>query len=334
MLTNEELEYFTSRGCYLPNLDPNKLMDRRIFIKQARKKPFDPAIMEVKPSFLLHPDTAFMLSPPRFQLPVPQPTAEYLNLAGGRTTHKLKTQQPILLILDLNGTLLHRPKTNNSSNFRRRDRLSEFLSYVFDENSNFKVMIWTTATPANAMHMRNALLNDDQKGKLLATWDRDRCGLEKHMYAQKTRVYKRLEWVWRDEGIQRAHPKYAEGWRWNQTNTILLDDSSFKAAAQPFNHIEVPEFTGPKSDGDVKYGAVLEQVAGYLEECAWQANVSAFVKEQKFEVDEKVGGDPWKGGWFKDLLRDDLDPSGELYPAKGARNFFMMGYSDEMGNWG
>jgi len=330
VLTDAELDRFVKLGCRLANLDPTKGQDRAIFRKRMIRNPTDHELLAVKMKFTQHPDTEFMTSPPRWSLPVPQPTKTYEDIST-ILNKRLESPRDILLILDLNGTLLLRKPSRPSSAFWRRARLAEFLEYGF---SKFKVMIWTTAQPENAKLMRDNLLTSAQKADLVRAWDRNHCGLTKEMYKQKTTVYKRLEWVWDDTAIQATHPKHSQGECWDQTNTILVDDSVIKATAQPFNHILVPEFTSTKSDDEVKYGAVLEQVAGYLEEARFQENVSAFMRDDPFAVDEKVGGDSCVGGWYVDLLKDELDPTGELYPANGGRNFFMMGFGDKMMNWG
>jgi hypothetical protein len=276
-------------------------------------------------------DTAFMTSPPQMALARPAPTAGYNDIT--RLPRKRHDEgRPLLLILDLNGTLLHRVDRSKSASFSRRKYLAEFLAFSF---SVAKVMIWTTAQPKNAALMRNNMLTPAQSQNLVATWGRDRFNLNSAQYHEKTQVYKRLEWVWADDAIQRTHPKYAEGERWNQLNTILLDDSEVKAAAQPYNHILVPEFEGPSSDSKVKNGAVLEQVAGYIEEARHWDNVSAFMRDCPFEVDDKVGG---HGAWFKEFWpNDELDPTGQLWPRTDVgnlNNFFMNGYDDENMQWG
>jgi hypothetical protein len=59
------------------------------------------------------------------------------------------------------------------------------------------------------------------------------------------------------------------------------------------------------------------------------------MREEKFVVDEKVGGDEFVGGWFRDLqLKDELDPTGELWPRTDRRDVFMMGYGEKMMHWG
>jgi hypothetical protein len=48
---------------------------------------------------------------------------------------------------------------------------------------------------------------------------------------------------------------------WDQSNTVLIDDSCLKAAANPYNIFEIPEFTNkPNPDDDLVLKAVLERI--------------------------------------------------------------------------
>lgn len=148
-------------------------------------------------------------------------------------------------------------------------------------------MVWSSAQPENVRLMVNALFTPVQKKALLARWGRDTLGLTKAQYFAKVQVYKRLERVW--EGEHRV-----EG-GWDQTNTVLLDDSPLKAEGQPWNHVEVKEFLGMKGEmGD----RTMVELVGYLEELRWQGNVSAFIREVPFRIG---------GGWVdgsKGLLEE------------------------------
>lgn len=142
-------------------------------------------------------------------------------------------------------------------------------------------MVWSSAQPENVRTMVHALFSKSQKAALLAMWGRDTLGLTKQQFNMKTQVYKRLERVW--DG-QYKIPYSEQGRSWDQTNTMLLDDSALKAKGQPWNHIEVPEFFGKAIE--LQQDRVLYALAGYLEEVKWHGNVSAFIRVVPF----KVGG--------------------------------------------
>lgn len=291
----------------------DKALFRKIAENEPEKYPRESWIMKFEPA----PDTQFMLGPPvappstrmaspRYPLrsgarpstptlPVPEPTIAYKQSSD---VDVKESSEPIdmLVILDLNGTLLWRPNKSNSGRFQERKHLREFLQFLL---GNFHVMVWSSAQPENVKLMTRNLFPDYiTNPKFLDAWDREDFRLTPMQYYSKTQVYKNLEWVWGSKELQAQHPlAYVQG-RWDQRNTILLDDSSLKAVAQPHNHIEVPEFEGTirERQYDRVMGSVLEQVAGYLETVKSFENISAYMRQRPFRVNE--------GGH-----RYDLDPS-------------------------
>ncbi|KAL6713082.1 hypothetical protein ACLMJK_009203 [Lecanora helva] len=236
--------------------------------------------------------TPFSHNDPIIPLPAPSPTHSYLSL----TLHPpslLPHPQPLLLILDLNGTLLYR--SSHKTSYTPRLHLQPFLTYLL---ANHTVLIWSSARPKNVEGMCKRLFTPQQRRQLVGEWGRDTLGLSKGDYNRRVQVYKRLDRVWDDASIQRRRPYHgSEGGRWDQHNTLLIDDSVLKASAQPYNHIEVPEFVkgGDCGIGVGKDGSggcsVLEQVVGYLEEARRWSDVSAFVRERKFGVGRGWGWD-------------------------------------------
>ena len=221
--------------------------------------------------------------PPK-PLPVPTPDKAYLSLAS-RPANRLQYPQRLLLVLDLNGTLLYRKP--GSSIYRPRPFLPQFLQYCL---SNHRVLIWSSATPVNVSGICAHLFAPEQRVTLLGEWGRDTFGLNPAQYAEKTQVYKRLDRIWANETLQHTHHWSDVGGRWGQHNTLLLDDSVLKARAQPHNLVQMPEFT---RSGDKKAGFdVLGLVTSYLEEARKWDNVSSFVKNTAFEVSKG-----WSWDW-------------------------------------
>jgi hypothetical protein len=159
------------------------------------------------------------------------PTAFYLERSqeSYRLLNPSEPHSPLLVILDLNKTLLHR----KTSMLALRPYLSTFLSYLFspvlshkDEQPlrPFSVMVWTTAQPRNAERMcrKMGLLPG---APLKAVWTRDKLNLSKRDYARKTEAVKDLDSVWRDRDLLEAGAE----WRWDMGNTVLIDDDSGKA---------------------------------------------------------------------------------------------------------
>jgi hypothetical protein len=124
----------------------------------------------------------------------------------------------------------------------------------------------------------------DQRAALAAVWARDRLGLTPEQYDNKVQVYKKLEPIWQDNAIQmKAEP----GKRWDQSNTVLVDDSQIKARAQPHNLLQIPEFlnnepkTGlqAKLDWRLDEEAIVQSVQQKLEQLTWQVDVSRLIRE-------------------------------------------------------
>lgn len=207
--------------------------------------------------------------------PQPAPTPAYLSKAD-QPPARLSQPQPLLIISDLNGTLIARkPRT---SSFERRPGLTTFLDYAF---RNHAVMVWTSSQRSTMVQILSRLLPAAQREACVAAWARDTLGLSKLQYRDKVQVYKRLEQVWEDDGIQGRHPRRGENGRWGQHNTLLIDDSVLKAAAQPFNLVEVPEVTLDRLPQEVE-NSVFAQVAGYIEEARWWSDVSSFARRTPF----------------------------------------------------
>ncbi|KAK7515150.1 NLI interacting factor-like phosphatase-domain-containing protein [Phyllosticta citriasiana] len=203
--------------------------------------------------------------------PRPDPSPGYL-FQSAMMPYRLHTPQPLLIIMDLNGTLLHRPKRASSSKFIQRPFSQAFISYLFAYHT---VMVWSSARPSNVNLMCKGLFSADQRKQLVVEWGRDMLGLTQQQYNEKVQVYKQLDKVWQAADTEQWHPFHAHGHRFNQANTLLIDDSVEKAASEPYNLVEVDDFEGKENQMSCD---VLREVAGYLEEAKWQSDVSAWVR--------------------------------------------------------
>jgi len=170
---------------------------------------------------------------------------------------------------------VHRRRGNTAS-LVCRPELDSFLDYIF---THFSVMVWTSAQPENAQRMVNTIFTKEQEKKLLTVWARDTLQLTPNQYREKTTVYKRLTRIWAGEFKLCFPSPDQSGPGWDQTNTILIDDSSVKAAGQPYNLIRVPEFVG---DTDEEESPVLSDCIKYLNELRFQDNVSACIRQSPF----------------------------------------------------
>ncbi|KAK5656141.1 hypothetical protein OQA88_4901 [Cercophora sp. LCS_1] len=207
---------------------------------------------------------------------VPNPTEGYLLRAALEPT-RAQSAQPLLVVMDLNGTLLYRPQSHKPRFFHERPGAREFLDYCIN---NFTVVVWSSAKPENVEYMCKQLFTDEQLLKVVAVWGRDRFGLSPHDYNQRTLCFKRLAKLWEDPRVAQSYPD-PDG-KWDQGNTVLIDDSEEKAKSEPYNAIKVPEFLGRKSN---ESSEVLSKVHAYLVALAWQTDVSTYIKRHPFTAD-------------------------------------------------
>lgn len=209
----------------------------------------------------------------------PVPTQAYLARATAEPTLLPKPKQ-LLVILDLNGVLVHRNKRSKTGHKERPD-MGVLLDYLF---ANHHVMVWSSGMPENITAICDKIFTPEQRKALLDIWGRDTLHLPPAIYKEKVQVYKQLTWVW-DQGIKSkasaiglaAHEEPSP--LFDQSNTVLIDDSVEKAASEPHNLIEVDEFEAQPHE---MQGTVLTQVVEYLEKVRWAADVSAWMCKQPF----------------------------------------------------
>jgi hypothetical protein len=255
-------------------------------------------------------------TPRREYAGAPPPTPPVASQAYLAQAHlqpgEVKAPRRLLVILDFNGTLMLKPDFRKPNEFHVRPGAPELLRYLF---ANHTVMAYTSGQPHNAEIVARGLFSKVQYDKLAAIWARDKLDLTPAQYRGKVQVYKKLDKVWANNEIQSSFFPPGSG-RWDQTNTILVDDSHLKALQEPHNLLQVTEFTGRK-DGLTKktYSKYEEQVCKSLimklEVLKWQKDVSRLiwrwqtgraqipkVPGSNFFVDEKV--DQKEQAW-KDL---------------------------------
>ena len=206
---------------------------------------------------------------------VPDPSALYLVHAS-LPPLLLPHPRKILVVIDLNGTLLYRPNRKNPSHFIERPHARRFLSYCIE---TFTVAIWSSAKPDNVRKMCAQLMTPEQHQKVVAIWGRDKFGLSSSDYNLRVQCYKRLTTLWNAPEVASSHPNYANGGRWNQADTVLVDDSIEKGRSEPYNIIPLPEFKGDANED----GFILPQVHDYINNCASQADISTYIRVSPFQ---------------------------------------------------
>lgn len=208
---------------------------------------------------------------------VPEPTAAYLRGALA-TPSRLANPRRILIVMDLNGTLLHRPNKKRPSHFVERPHARVFMDYLL---SNFVVAVWSSARPQNVNNMVASLLTPEQRHQCRVIWARDRFGLSLDDYNSRVQCYKRLTRLWSNRTVMAAHPDVRSGGRWDQSNTVLVDDSSEKARSEPHNLLQIPEYGGRENEQLF----VLPQVHDYINELSYQADISRYIRQNPFKLD-------------------------------------------------
>ncbi|PQE11967.1 phospho phosphatase protein [Rutstroemia sp. NJR-2017a BVV2] len=207
---------------------------------------------------------------------IPNPTSQYLDNTN-ESPRMAANPRHLLVVIDLNGTLLYRPNRKLPTKFTPRPHAQKFLEYCVD---TFTVVIWSSARQENVEPMCQTILTPRLRQKVVAIWGRESFNLSPSDYNMRVQCYKRLTALWTDPGIAASHPDYARGGRWDQTNTVLIDDSSEKARSEPFNLVEIPEFFGDHKE----VGDILPQVHDYLNFLSLHENVSATIRNQPFRA--------------------------------------------------
>jgi len=147
----------------------------------------------------------------------------------------LSAMQQRLVILDLNGFLVHRIHERDTYDLSdeflktadkharpffiwKRPHADEFLQFIFQ---HFSVAVWTSARKQNADQMLSVLLTPDQRRELLFEWNQAHCGKKKINTKKRFLFTKPLAKVW------------ATFSGFDATNTLIIDDSPEKMVDNP-----------------------------------------------------------------------------------------------------
>jgi hypothetical protein len=227
----------------------------------------------------------------------PEPSPRYLELARAEPC-RLYHPKKLLIVLDLNGTLIVRADDSNIPT--PRPHVFQFLAYCLKHHC---VAIWSSARRKNVEKMMTYLFTRNQISQLVAVWSREDSRLGE-FFDRKIQVYKQLHWLWSNLEVQNSArrsqipelPSTEQSalvtGAWDQINTVLVDGSLEKADSEPYNLVQVEEFTG--NTGDAR-GDVLGAVLAYIEDLAWERDVSSAIRHKPFECARTQGWN-WKTG--------------------------------------
>ncbi|KAF9292604.1 hypothetical protein BGZ68_000008 [Mortierella alpina] len=217
--------------------------------------------------------------------PIRPITPTYMPLAQQQPITLPKSRR-ILVILDLNGTLFYRT-AGPARTIKPRPHLKQFLDFLF---KYCRVMVWSSARPESVQAMLKAGFksNGYSPDHLDRVWSRDHFKLHEIDYTRKVLTLKDLEYVWEEIEAERATAKEEQlkegemyGMHYDQTNTVLIDDSTDKSQLQPYNCLVLADFD--KELAAAGTDTELLKVKQYLSRLIYEQNVSAT------EVAEGVG---------------------------------------------
>jgi hypothetical protein len=157
----------------------------------------------------------------------------------------------ILLIFDLNGTLLQRVKTslekklvnenvyNPHYDFQISKSVQVFVRPHLQQmlqgfSKRIYIAVWTSAQIQNAKKLSDKLF-PPQHQQLTFLLDRTHCE-NAPMNVKSDNVVKNLDIVFKSKEL-------SDEYFWTNKNTILIDDSPSKARKQPENLLTLPTFT-------------------------------------------------------------------------------------------
>ncbi|KAI5340773.1 hypothetical protein L3X38_020047 [Prunus dulcis] len=191
-----------------------------------------------------------------------------------------------LLILDINGLLadiVSPPPKGLASDKRiagraifKRPFYLDFLKFCFE---HFEVGVWSSRSRRIVERVLDYLMGD-MKHKLLFCWDLSHCtatGFRTIENRHKTLVFKELRRIWEKHDPSLPWEKGI----YNESNTLLLDDSPYKALLNPAHTAVFPHpYTFQRgSDTSLGPGGDLRV---YLEGLAAAENIQEFIEQEPF----------------------------------------------------
>ncbi|PWZ39817.1 hypothetical protein Zm00014a_022679 [Zea mays] len=196
-----------------------------------------------------------------------------------------KQMKKKLLILDLNGLLADINQDRHNAHLShgtirgklvfKRPYCDDFLRFCMH---HFELGIWSSRLRANVDAAVDILMEDDVKQRLLFCWDLSKCtGTGFYTLENKTKplVLKELKKLWDDL------PWRQQG-EFSPSNTLLLDDSPYKALRNPPHTAIFPCPYSYKDDKDDALGPGGD-LRLYLESLATTADdVQRYVRDHPF----------------------------------------------------
>ncbi|XP_057436125.1 uncharacterized protein LOC130728623 isoform X2 [Lotus japonicus] len=188
-----------------------------------------------------------------------------------------------LLVLDVNGLLVDivspppKHKKADATIARKaifkRPYYLEFLNFCFE---NFEVGVWSSRTQKNVDNVIDYLMGN-MKQRLLFCWGHSYCtetSFKTLENKHKTLVFKDLRKIWENSD---PSAQWEKGY-YNESNTLLLDDSPYKALLNPPRTSVFPHTYKFENQNDNSL-AVEGDMRQYLEGLANADNMQKYVEE-------------------------------------------------------
>ncbi|KAI3936083.1 hypothetical protein MKW92_032133 [Papaver armeniacum] len=177
-----------------------------------------------------------------------------------------------LLVLDLNGLLVDVGKRSCT----KRPYCDDFLKFCFER---FHVGVWSSRTKKNVNKVVDFLMGD-LKENLIFCWDQSHCtetGFKVIGHWYKPLILKELKKLWN---------KHEQNLPWekgtfNESNTLLLDDSPYKALCNPLHTGIFPSSYTREDLNDDSLGPGGD-IRVYLEGLVEAGNVQKYVERHPF----------------------------------------------------
>jgi hypothetical protein len=191
-----------------------------------------------------------------------------------------------LIILDINGLLadiVYRPPMEYVPDefiagraVFKRPFCSDFLKFCFER---FEVGVWSSRTKRNVDRLVDYLLGDFTS-KLLFCWDQSQCtvtGFSTLENKNKSMIFKELRKIWEK---QEPNLTWETGY-YNKSNTLLLDDTPYKALLNP-PHTAVFPYSYKFKDKNDNLLAEGGDLWVYLERFYMAEDVHKYVEQHPF----------------------------------------------------
>ncbi|XP_026387855.1 uncharacterized protein LOC113282958 [Papaver somniferum] len=200
-----------------------------------------------------------------------------------------------LLVLDLNGLLADLSNDLGRKARTKRPYCDEFLKFCFER---FHVGVWSSRKMSNVINVVNFLMGD-MKENLLFCWDVSHCtetGFRVLGDWYKPLVLKELKKLWNKHEPNLPWQKGV----FNESNTLLLDDSPYKALCNPLYTAIFPSSYTREAPNDNSLGPGGDLWV-YLEGLVLAGNVQQYVEQHPFGQPAITSRNP-KWGFYLEVF--------------------------------